>query len=392
MKNTFILFLTFPLSFLLSCAPPDRIEDVDNLAVMAYYTPPDDYDPEVLPLEKLTHIIFSFTVVIDNKMQFRREIEHDKINRLVAQKKKYPHLKVMIACGGWGAGGFSDMVTDPETRHGFVKSAIDFIVDHNLDGLDMDWEYPGISAPGTNSRPEDKQNFTSLMRELREGMDATGKKLILTFASAGWKRYYNHIETLEVMKYANYMNVMTYDLVGGYSKFPAHHTNLGWIKKEDVVGTPWGAWLEESDWRRGPRSAEKIVSYCLDLGVDPAQIIIGGAFYGRAWKGVPPENNGLFQTSDTVFIPWCQYEDIRNNYEGINGYTRYWDPVAKAPYLYNENDSIFFSYDDTVSVRLKTDYARDLGLGGIMFWQLGDDTRDFSLVDAIYREKVKTNK
>ncbi|MFC2124183.1 glycoside hydrolase family 18 protein [Bacteroidota bacterium] len=383
----FLPILLISVMFSCDSAKKDKIDD--DVVVMAYYVAPrDNYRPQDLPLDKLTHIIFSFTEVIDNKMQFKREISSEKLKRLVEQKKAHPHLKVMIACGGWGAGGFSDMVTDPVTRKGFVKSAIDFIVEYNLDGLDMDWEYPGIAAPGTNARPEDKQNFTALMRELREGMDATGKKLTLTFASAGWKRYYDHIETLEVMKYADYMNVMTYDLVGGYSKFPAHHTNLGWIKKEDVEGTPWGIWLEESEWRRGPRSAEKIVSYCLELGVNPQQIVIGGAFYGRAWKGVPPENNGLYQTSRDIFISWAQYGDIREKYEGINGYVRYWDPVAKAPYLYNAQDSIFFSYDDTVSVKLKTSYAREKGLGGIMFWQLGDDTDDYSLVDAIHQEKT----
>ena len=389
MKSIRFLLPMLIICILFSCNPAEKEEIEDKLVVMAYYVAPrENYRPQDLPLDKLTHIIFSFTEVIDNKMQFKRESSSEKLKQLVEQKKAHPHLKVMVACGGWGAGGFSDMVTDPEIRRGFVKSAIDFIVEYDLDGLDMDWEYPGMPGPGLKYREEDKQNFTALMRELREGMDATGKELTLTFASAGWKRYYDHIETLEVMKYADYMNVMTYDLVGGNSRFPAHHTNLGWIEKEDVMGTPWGNYLEESDWRRGPRSAEKIVSYIIGLGVDPGQIVIGGAFYGRAWKGVPPENNGLFGTSEGIFIGWAQYGDIREKYEGINGYVRYWDPVAKAPYLYNPQDSIFFSYDDTVSLALKTKYARDNKLGGIMFWQLGDDSEDYTLVDAIYKEKT----
>jgi len=63
---------------------------------------------------------------------------------------------------------------------------------------------------------------------------------------------------------------------------------------------------------------------------------------------------------------------------------RYWDEEAQAPYLYNATDSIMVSYDDTVSVRLKTEYAMAKGLGGIMFWQLGNDTKEAgSLLDAI---------
>ena len=104
------------LSFVNSCVSSEKNMPEDNLVVMAYYTPPDDYRAEDLPLDKLTHIIYSFTEVIDSKMNFKHDIAIEKLQRLVDQKKAHPHLKVMVACGGWGAGGFSDMVTDPDTR------------------------------------------------------------------------------------------------------------------------------------------------------------------------------------------------------------------------------------------------------------------------------------
>lgn len=366
------LLLFFVWSLVLSCST-----EKENIAVMAYYVPEKNYNPEKLPLGKLTHIIFSFTQVIDGEMKFRNNIASEKLKQLSSQKKDHPHLKVMIACGGWGgSGGFSDMAATPEGRKKFVDSSMKFVKEHNLDGIDIDWEYPGLRGAGNTYREEDKENFTSLMRELREAMDKTGKKLILTFASAGWKRYYNHIETVEVMKYADYMNVMTYDFVGGSSGFTAHHTNLGLIEEGDLKGTPWE-----------PRSSEKIIDYCIALGVNPKQIVIGGAFYGRAWKGVPPQNNGLYQPNTGVHIGWSAYSHIREKFENKNNYVRYWDPVAKAPYLYNAVDSIFISYDDTASVRLKTEYAVQKDLGGIMFWQLGNDTKDDnSLLDAIYDE------
>ena len=41
---------------------------------MAYFMPRgDDFDPDTLQLDKLTHIIFSFTEVHDNQMKFRNE-------------------------------------------------------------------------------------------------------------------------------------------------------------------------------------------------------------------------------------------------------------------------------------------------------------------------------
>lgn len=385
-------FIAFQLSWIVSIFE-NQIKDSEeqkSLAVMAYYVAPrENYQPEDLPLDQLTHIIFSFTEVIDHKMKFKNPASGGKLADLAAQKKNHPDLKVMIACGGWGgSGGFSDMAADPDIRKGFVESAVQFIKKYDLDGLDIDWEYPGLRGAGNPNRPEDKENFTALMKELKTAMNEVDEDLVLTFASAGWERYYNHIEINEVMKYADYMNVMTYDMIGGGTPFTGHHTNLGLISIDDLEGTPAKKMMDERGYKRDPRSAEKIIQYCMENGVDPKQIVIGAAFYGRGWKGVSPDNNGLYERNNGVWIGWAPYHDIRANYEGINGFIRYWDPVAKAPYLYNATDSLFISYDDTVSVRLKTQYAIDTGLGGIMFWQLGDDTTDAGLLDAIYKTSI----
>ena len=362
------------------------------LPILAYYVPEKDYQPEKLPLDELTHIIFSFTKVIDGEMKFRNEEFPEKLRLLVEQKKNHPDLKVMIACGGWGADGFSDMALTEESRQKFVNSAIAFIEEYQLDGMDMDWEYPGLPAEDCKYRPEDKENFTQVMKALREQLDALDRPQTLTFASAGWERYYDHIEVDKVMKYANYMNIMTYDQIVATTPYTGHHTPLGWITREDIAEYPiaemykrWEAEHPDSKYVPGPGSVEKIVAYLLELGVRPEQMVVGGAFYGRAWKGVPPANNGLYQPNGGPHIGWCPYARIRDEFEEKNGYQRHWDPVAKAPYLYNSADSIFISYDDTASVRLKTEFVLDKGLGGIMFWQLGNDTKgENSLVDAIY--------
>ncbi|WP_241684940.1 glycoside hydrolase family 18 protein [Cyclobacterium xiamenense] len=360
--------------------------------VMAYYVPERDYKPEELPVEKLTHIIYSFTHVIDGEMKFSNPEEAGpKLEALVRQKERNPDLKVMIACGGWGADGFSDMALTEASRSKFIASAAAFIDAYQLDGMDMDWEYPGISGAGTKAREEDTQNFTALMKGLREMLDKFDEPKLLTFASAGWKRYYDHIEVNEVMDYADYTNVMTYDQVSGVSRYTGHHTPLGDVKSEAIAGTPFHARLD-SLYQSGaskdpdPRSAEKIVNFLLDEGVDPKQIVIGSAFYGRVWKGVPPENNGLYQLAGGIHIGWLAYNQIREQYEPDSRFQRYWDERAKAPFMYNADDSLMVSYDDTVSVRLKTEYVREKGLGGIMFWELGNDTKEEgSLLDAIHK-------
>jgi chitinase len=391
MKKTILLISVISAITLYFCSMKNISSENKGVNIMAYYFPRwENFNPETLPLDKLTHIIFSFTEVIGNEMKFENDSSGLMLKKLADQKKKHPHLKVMIACGGWGgSGGFSEMSRTDENRKKFVESVVRFIKEYKLDGLDIDWEYPGMIGIGNPFIPEDKENFTSLMRELREAMDKIGKDQVLTFAVAGWEEFFNHVELDKVMQYATYMNVMSYDLAGGDDTFTSHHTNLGWVKMKDIEGTPAAAKIREEGDSTKPFSAEKIISYCMNKGVKPAQIVIGGAFFGKAWKGVPPANNGLYQLNRGPWRGAGRYSAIREKYEDKNGFVRHWDSIAKAPFLYNAKDSIFISYEDTVSIRLKTKYAASTGLGGIMFWSLGGDTDKDGLVDAIYAEKMR---
>ncbi|MFT4860236.1 MAG: chitinase [Bacteroidia bacterium] len=399
-----ILPILFFLACILGCSPTSGNQGEESITtqsttepvIMAYYVAERNYEPEKIPVEKLTHIIYSFTNVIDGEMKFRNEeAAGPKIEALVKQKERNSDLKVMIACGGWGADGFSDMALTEESRTKFINSAAEFIKKYQLDGMDMDWEYPGISGAGTMARPEDTQNFTALMKGLREMLDTFDSPKVLTFASAGWKRYYDFIDMDEVMKYADYTNVMTYDQVSGVSIYTGHHTPLGDVTSEDIAGTPFHDHLD-SLYKSGkspdpnPRSAQKIVDFLIKEGVNPKQIVIGSAFYGRVWKGVPPANNGLYQLSGGLQIGWMSYQRIRELYEQDSNFHRFWDEKAEAPYMYNSKDSLMVSYDDTVSVALKTKYTMEKGLGGIMFWELGNDTKEEgSLLDAIYKAANK---
>jgi chitinase len=391
MKIYFYLIVFAIGAMLTACAQKEKSNVSDGVKIMAYYyAPRGNFNPDNLPLNKLTHIIYSFTEVIDNEMKFPDDSSAIKLKALVEQKNKFPELKVMIACGGWGgSGGFSEMARNEENRKKFVASVSEFLKEYRLDGLDIDWEYPGMAGIGNPYIPEDKENFTLLMRDLREAMDKIGEDQLLTCAVAGWEEFFNHIELVKVMQYADYINIMSYDLAGGHDPYTSHHTGLGWVKMEDIEGTPASSKITEEGDLTKPWSAERIISYCIDKGVSPSQIVIGGAFYGKGWTGVAPDNNGLYQLNRGQWRGQGSYATIREKYEDKNNFIRYWDPIARAPYLYNAADSIFISYDDTVSIRLKTRYAKDIGLGGIMFWQLGSDAKEEGLVDAIYSEKMK---
>jgi chitinase len=389
MKRSVILSVILLSVLILSCHR--RKPDEKGVQVMAYYyTRWQNFNPETLPYDKLTHIIFSFTEVIDGEMKFPEDTLGMMLKKLVKQRKNYPDLKVMVACGGWaGSKGFSDMAMTEEGRKKFVQSTLKFIKEYDIDGIDIDWEYPGLPGDDNPYSPADKENFTKLMCELKQGMNTICDYLVLTWASAGWEMAFDFIELDKVMQCVNYVNVMSYDLASRSDPYTSHHTNLGFVKMEDLQGTPAAAKMIEEGDSTKPYSTEKIVTYLINKGVKPSQIVIGSNFSGRAWQGVPPVNNGLYQLNRGSWRGRAGYSRVREEIENKNGYVRYWDPVAKAPYLYSAKDSVFITYDDTMSVRLKTKYAAESGLGGIMFWQLGADAPKDGLVDAIYAEKKR---
>lgn len=337
--------------------------------IIAYYVPSNAKRVLELPLDKLTHIIFSFTKVVDGQMKFEQEYLAGELELLVQASSAYPDLKVMIACGGWGGSeGFSDMALSKSSRAIFIESVIDFIDKDELDGIDLDWEYPGLPGIGNAHSPEDKENFTSLVTELRISLDDVKPHMLLSFASAGWKRYYDFIELSEVMRHVDYMNIMTFDLAGGNSR-TSHHTAL----------------YSAADSTKSSLSVNGIINFCIENGVDPQQIIIGAAFYGRSWSGVAPKGNGLYQTFTGTKSSYS-FSKIQAMLKEDTNYGRHWDEESKAPFIFNKQDSTFISYDDPESLALKANFVKEHKLGGIMFWQLSHDTQDDELVNSIYNQ------
>ena len=383
-------YISLTLLFFLSCSKTNDLdlkEEKNDLKIMAYYVPSSEVNEDQLPFDKLTHIIFSFTEVIDHKMMFAQEDLGKELEALQTSAKKHPDVKVMIACGGWGgSGGFSDMAATKKNREIFINSVVAFLEKYDLDGLDLDWEYPGLPGIGNTFRPEDKENFTALVKELRLAMDSYKPGLIISFAAAGWDKYFDHIELSKVMAYVDYINLMTYDLAGG-SSLTTHHTSLYGIPYEEL-STETKTHLNELNMNYQPRSVNDIVQFCLNKGIDTSKIVIGAAFYGRSWKGVASENNGLHQTHNNVTSAYS-YANIDQMIKNDQNNKRYWDEKSKAPYIYNAADGLFITYDDKESVALKTKYALDNKLGGIMFWQLSQDSKNNDLVNSM--SEVKRN-
>lgn len=331
------------------------------ITVTAYYAGNaqqlEAYDPH-----KLTHMIFSFCHLRGNRLNVDNAKDSATIRRMVGLKKKNPRLKVLLSLGGWGGcAPCSDVFASADNRKAFANSVKELNAYFGTDGIDLDWEYPTIQGyPGHRYAPEDKSNFTELVKELRNTL-GEGKEI--SFAAGGFPKFLQEsVDWIEVMKYCDRVNLMTYDLINGYDTVTGHHTAL--------YSTPSQLY-----------SADNAVNYLISIGIDASKLVIGAAFYARVWENVQDVNNGLYQRGK--FKSYVGYKNFPEVLSKRNGFVLYRDTIARAPYMYSAAKKQFATFDDVESMREKTKYALRRKLNGIMFWQLTHDTARNSLLSAI---------
>ncbi len=333
-------------------------------------------DTERIAIEKLTHINYAFVNVQDS-MAVLTNLATDSINFRKLNELKYsrnPDLKILISIGGWSwSENFSDAVLTPSSRKLFAETSVDIVRQHQLDGVDIDWEYPAMPGEeGNIYRPEDKQNFTLMFHALREELDKleqeTGKYYELTAAVGGSASFVNNTEMGKVGELLDYIFVMTYDYSGSYGVV-GHHTNL------------YPSVLDN----RGS-SAHQSIGYFLEAGVPANKLVLGAAFYGKAAESSTLINNGLGQQSVRRDAPNSVlqgqgggYTRIKEQFINQNGYKRYWDRRAKAPYLFNKDTRVLITYDDEKSIKKKVRYIKKNKLAGIFFWEYFSDPNQYLL-------------
>lgn len=311
---------------------------------------------------KLTRINYAFSNIEGGRMVLGTPADAQNLALLTAMRNANPRLTVLVSVGGWlWSTNFSDMVLTPESRSGFEDSVMRFLAKYDLDGLDIDWEYPGMPGAGHPFRAEDKQNFTALLRELREQFDAvarkSGKRLYLTVAMGSSDEVIAHTEMRKVQRYVDTVNLMTYDYYeAGSDPTTGHHAPL---------------FVDPADPKKV--SSDESVRAFEKAGVPAEKILLGVPFYGREWGEVPDQNHGLFQPGKTIPGAYAPFSAIDGNQLGA-GFTRYWDAAANAPYLYNAEKHIFVSYEDPESLKAKCKYVRDHKMGGVMFWDYAGDS------------------
>jgi chitinase len=388
MKRSLLLRLIAPLAACaLGAAPPQPSTPAPRLAIIGYLFPQNTLiDPARVAADKLTHINYAFANIRDGRVVegFAHDAENFRI--LADLRRAHPHLRVLVSVGGWTwSGGFSDAALTADSRRVFVASAVDFVRRHDLDGFDVDWEYPGLRGNNNVHRPEDKENFTALMAELRAALDADGatrnRRLLLTFAAGASTAFIEHTEMAKVQASVDFVNLMTYDFrVASVEKVAGHHANLFDHPLDDRQ-----------------RSGDRSVREFLAAGVPARKLVLGVPFYGRGWTNVTMSTapagattadratpaNGLYQPGTALTGRSLNYGRLAAELVGQQGFVRLWDVHAQQPYLWNAETRTVICYDDPESLRVKARYIREQGLGGAMFWEYSNDPSG-ALLDALF--------
>ncbi len=311
---------------------------------------------------KLTHINIAFGLVRDDRVVTDHLTDMEQLSVI---RDWNPAIQVLLSVGGWGAGGFSEAASTAAGRKLFAQTAAEAATRYDLDGIDIDWEYPSIGVAGIASSPADRENFTLLLAELRAALDLLpGRRRLLTIAAGADKYFLDGTRMEEAERYLDLVQIMTYDMRGGFQTMTGHHTNL-YPSSGDLFRI----------------SVDTSVKLFAEAGVPYEKIVIGAAFYARKWTGVPNVNNGLFQMTAAAGGHGAHFDLLEREYINKNGYTRHWDSEACAPWLFN-GDS-FFTYDDEQSLACKARYLMREGLAGIMYWEHSCDTSG-KLLDALY--------
>jgi chitinase len=196
-----------------------------RFSVIAYYSG-NGSDIDRYHIQSLTHIIYSFALLNNNRLHVSAAAG-SILKKLVSLKKKNPQLKVALAFGGWGGcRNCSNIFAIPTNRTVFAQSVLAILQQYQLDGIDIDWEYPAIDEGpiGHAYSPSDKQTFTELIKAVR---GALGKRYELSFAAGVFPEYlYNSIEWKKVMPLVDRVHLMSYDMVNRKSTFTGHHAAL----------------------------------------------------------------------------------------------------------------------------------------------------------------------
>jgi len=159
-----------------------------------------DWEGQLNPaqLPYLTHLNYAF--LLPNADGSVNDIANPWMLESVVQQAREKNVQVLISIGGWGTDKeFEALAASAESRRRFVDAVIEFVEQYQLDGADVDWEYPVANSPSAD-------HFTALLTELREQLPPD--KLLTAAVAVGENADGVQGKVFEVV---DFLNVMAYD-------------------------------------------------------------------------------------------------------------------------------------------------------------------------------------
>lgn len=360
----------FAYVLLVGLAVPALAESHKRL--LAYY--PDwakdqtpAYNAEKIPYDKLTHILHAF-LLLDPSGNGALQVDAELIEPALNRNAHKAGVKVILSMGGADsaqAAAFAKIAGSAHLRSVLAKNIHAFLVAHDYDGIDIDWEVPNA--------PEDTNHCTMLMEALRREMPRP-RWLISMAISADPRNYGTGFDVPALAPIVDFFNVMTYDFSGPWMDYAGLNSPL----LQDPADPEQAGSLKTS-----------MDLYNKIYGVPRAKLNIGTAFYGYEFDNVQNLWNYCPKGDCSAAGSW-NYGTYIKQRVNAKGWARHWDSAADEPYLLYQGPGGkdgFITYDDPYSTALKTYYVvgkRDFG--GMFMWDLsGDyDGKSQDLLDAMY--------
>ena len=334
-RERIIIFVT--LVIMMTISP---VTVIGEKLVIGYYPHwlKSDLPPEKIDLNILTHIIHAFAWPnSDGTLSTYNGMIDANLNYQVHLGAK----QILISLGGWGnSTAFSDVTGNSSLRSTFITNIVSFIQQNDYDGVDIDWEFPSTLS--------DRENLTLFMSELRSALNMIDTGYLLTMAISPGNWYGQWFDYEKLVTICDWLGVMTYNFHGTWSSHAGHNS---------PISSP-------SNCSDG--SVETALSYLRDQRYIPStQLVLGIPFYGKMFNA--PE---LYE-SFTGDITDLEYHKIPSY---INAdWSRLWDDYSKVPYLMSSDATKLITYDDSISVAIKTEKAIQENLSGVMIWAIGQD-------------------
>ncbi|XP_034192124.1 putative chitinase 2 [Osmia lignaria lignaria] len=360
-----------------------------NKAIVCYVASWATYRPEngkfgidnIQP-KLCTHLVYTFAGLNTTTWTIRSldpylDIgnQYDNYKKMTSLRNKYPGLNILLAVGGWNEGSknYSELASSSERRSKFIDSVVHCLREYGFNGLDLDWEFPG----NRGGVPADKQNFVSLVKELKEAFQ--GSNYLLTAAISANKNIIDvGYDLPELSKYLDHIHVMAYDYHGTWDNKVLPNAPM---RGNDGIGV------------------EDTLKYLLKEGAPSNKLVLGLPMYGRTFiltsKLNSSEENpiGHQSISEGFMGPYTRqngfmgYNEICKELIISNKWRTGWDNNSDTPYAIKDDHVIV--YDNPRSLKTKVEYAEKMNLSGVMIWSI--DTDDFngeceSLKDSLDKE------